>query len=339
MPVKANKRVVAAAKRQQASSEEGGIQADWLQKRMGKGAPQPVTSDAETASTSSEPGSRSRSSSPSADVHTHRLAHRSEALSGAACCRLPPGLSLDSCLGASSPLKMSTPPAPPVFVDWEEELTNCKEVPDEDDDEVSGLSPLDTALMQAVAVGDAEKCRQLVAAGADVNLTTSGGKPLLFYALMRAKDGAVIKILLSAEASVHGTDVCGNRVLHLWARAKRARDELLEVGEALICAGAELDVQRRDGLTPMHLLAAGHNNHRDWLDFHKAALLVRHGAKTGVVAPCGRAPLDMIQKNQRAATARFLRLLRAYQGCTVELPRCNQKPCPWCNDEGHIFSL
>lgn len=226
--------------------------------------------------------------------------------------------------------KAKAAPAPEPVV--EEPPSKRLDQEDEGNDEidVSNLSPADAALMQAVAICDTEGVEKAVAAGGNVDLTTSGGKPLIFYALMRAKDAGIVKILLKAGASVHHADVVGNRVMHLWARAKRARDDLLEVGEALIEAGADLDAQRKDGMTAIHLLAGGHNTHRDWLDFHKATLLVRHGAAPDVVAPCGRQPVDMLKPNQRAATARFQTLLTECAGYCTALPTCNQPACRWC---------
>lgn len=192
-------------------------------------------------------------------------------------------------------------------------------------------TPLDAELAQAIGRSDAASCARCVAQGANIHLEAAGGKPLLFYAVMRTKSLDIVELLIDRAAAVDHKDDFGNQVLHLWARATRARDELLNLGRCLIRCGAAVDAERQDGMTPLHLLVAGHNSHRGWLDFHKALLLVRHGARIDARAPCGRIPLDMLRQNQRVATGRFFDLLRNPRPCLESLPDCGKEGCAWCD--------
>jgi hypothetical protein len=192
------------------------------------------------------------------------------------------------------------------------------------------MRPIDVQLMQAVQDSDYESVCDCLTKGADVHLMTTGQKPLIFFAIMRSKNAQITINLLRAKARTDLVDETGNTLIHLWARATRARDDLLTMGEELIRHGVDLDAQRDDGLGALHLLVAGNNKHCGWLDYHKAALLVRHGACTQLRAVDGSSPLELLKPNAKQATVAFTELLCRGQGKLCDLPTCECSGCIWC---------
>lgn len=218
--------------------------------------------------------------------------------------------------------------APPCAIAADEDPDQCDDTMD-----ISSLGPLEKGLFEAVNNDNVNLAMLFIAKGADVNMITTGCKHLLFFAIMKVRDPEIINLLLRAGADVHYTDATGNRVMHFWARAARARNELLTIGEALVMAGAAVNVQRHtDGMTPLHLAAVGHNGRRGWLDFHKAACLVRWGASTQLKTWQGQLPLHLVNVNQRAATQRLCERLMhdGIIAAKFAQPTCNQAGCRWC---------
>lgn len=190
-------------------------------------------------------------------------------------------------------------------------------------------STLNEQLFAAITQSDVKATRDLVRI-ADVNMCTSGGMHILFYALMKVSEPEIIQLLISAGADVHHTDANGNRALHHWARAVRARKGLLDIGLALAQAGADVNAQRSsDGISPLHLVVIGHNNRRGWLDFHKAAFLVKRGAMTNLETQRGQLPSNLLKYDRRSATLSLVQLLTA--GHAKTLPHCSGEACRWCS--------
>lgn len=201
----------------------------------------------------------------------------------------------------------------------------------------SALRFLDQEFARGIAEGDARHCRQCIDSGANVNSMTDRATPLLFYALMRAKDAEIVTMLLGAGASVHQTDGTGHSILHIWARSSAATEAMLEIGEALIRADADIDAQRPDGSTALHLLAGARRHRGDWAGFHKARLLLRHGASSGLANSSGMLPIEMLKNEMRGTTMRFQELLGTAHGGRATFPVCPREQCSWCCNERTLY--
>ncbi|XP_045616246.2 uncharacterized protein [Procambarus clarkii] len=111
---------------------------------------------------------------------------------------------------------------------------------------------LNKSLGKAVCSHDADKARSLLKLGADPNVSC-GHSPALLRA---AKDGAlyVLQALLAAGADVDVRSELGNSPLHVAARAGYS-----EVAVQLVQSGAFVDAINRSGVTPLQMaLAHGH---------------------------------------------------------------------------------
>ena len=107
----------------------------------------------------------------------------------------------------------------------------------------------DTPLWLATSGGHSEAATLLLESGADPNLATGWGIPVLLGAAVAPGEPTeVVTVLLEHGADPRGTDPGGNTALHL-AAAHRA----LDVAELLLDHGANVDAQALNGLTPLHL--------------------------------------------------------------------------------------
>jgi len=197
-------------------------------------------------------------------------------------------------------------------------------------------------LFDAVTRNDLEALSGLLAAGADINETTERGSHILFRAVIKAQSLDVVELLLEARADVRASDMKGNTVMHFWARATVGRNHLVDIGAALVKAGANIDSQRTtDGMSPLHHVAIGHNNRRGWLDFHKAVFLIRSGANVGILTQRGQTPLALLQQDSRTATRKLTHLLSSFltqpgvgppnhQIALGLWPHCEHPGCGWC---------
>lgn len=117
----------------------------------------------------------------------------------------------------------------------------------------------DTALhLAADRVQSAQILAALLAGGADVNASDSAGRKPLQRAAVGA-GLAEIDILLKAGASVEDSDFSGNTALHVVSKNKTS--EFL-IAQRLIAAGADVDVNRDDDVTPL-IAAAYYTNNPD----------------------------------------------------------------------------
>jgi len=204
----------------------------------------------------------------------------------------------------------------------------------EDDDEENNGQFASQAeeLFDIVSRNDLPALDKMLRDGVDVNECTAKGSHVLFRAVIKARELDMVLMLLRAGADAHSTDDKGNQVMHFWARATVGRNHLLEMGQALLMAGAEINAQRlNDGMSPLHHVVVGHNNRRGWLDFHKALMLVRHGASIHLRTCVGQLPLSLIAVDGRAATKKLMQLLQygIPEGST-DWPRCDHVGCAWC---------
>lgn len=123
-----------------------------------------------------------------------------------------------------------------------------------------------SALAKATLAGQAEAVSALLAAGADVNL--AGGMMRLPPLQLAAGAGRseIVPLLLAAGADVTAMDVDGNTPLH-----KAADSGATDVVEMLLDAGADIDARNAKGYPP--IVFAGAAEHFDVVD-----LLVARGA-------------------------------------------------------------
>jgi hypothetical protein len=186
-------------------------------------------------------------------------------------------------------------------------------------------------LFEAVTRNDVKAISELLQAGADINSFTEHGSHIIFRAVIKAQDATMVRFLIEGKADVQAMDPKGNSVMHFWARATVGRNHLLEIGEALVQAGARVDAQRiADGMSPLHHVAIGHNNRRGWLDFHKALFLLRHGASIDILTHRGQRPLDLLTKDGRTSTKKMVPLLQ-FGINSMSYPRCEHPGCLWCS--------
>jgi len=110
--------------------------------------------------------------------------------------------------------------------------------------------------------------------------------------------------------------------MHLWARATGAGESLAVMGQLLIEANADVNVQRyADGMTPLHHVAAGYNRRRSKLDLHKAVFLLRNGSNPRYQDASGATPVELVYNFQ--LKSRFLHCLAA---CPA-----GRADCEWCH--------
>jgi len=191
-------------------------------------------------------------------------------------------------------------------------------------------------LFEAVTTADYEVARMLLMAGADPNLPTDRGARVLYQAIIKAKDASIVKLLLAYGSDTQAADALGYEAMHHWARAvgRGGAPHLLEIGEMLAAAGANLNAKRKhDGMTPLHHVAVRHNRRRGWMEFHKALLLVRLGANPLATMHNNLMPSHLILPNARLATRRLAelltnRLVKSSDG--VSWPTCGDPKCAWC---------
>jgi len=187
-------------------------------------------------------------------------------------------------------------------------------------------------LFDIVSRNDIPALRSMLNDQVDVNECTAKGSHVLFRAVIKAREIDMVHLLLRAGADARCKDDKGNQVMHFWARATVGRNHLLDMGRSLLMSGADINAQRfNDGMSPLHHVVVGHNNRRGWLDFHKALMLVRHGANIGLRTHVGQLPLSLVSVDGRAATKKLMQLLQCgIQDGRNDWPRCDHIGCTWC---------
>ena len=156
------------------------------------------------------------------------------------------------------------------------------------------------ALRRAVFNEDTESVRQLISAGADVNVAGAGGiTPLHWAASMHwaASNGQaeIIRMLISAGADVHAKDDGGDTALH-----GSAMVEHTEAVRLLISAGADVNVAGELGYTPLHWAAS--NGQTEII-----RMLMSAGADVHAKDDEGDTPLDVaIYKGHTEAIRAFV---------------------------------
>jgi ankyrin repeat protein len=148
----------------------------------------------------------------------------------------------------------------------------------------------ETALMLAIKTGDLPIVRMLIQAGANVNTVEKEQHqtPLMYAAAAKKNAGEMVKLLLSNGADVKPRALAYDWPSHfteeprvqyhpfggLTALLYAARDGCYDCVEALIAAGAEVNLPTPEGVTPLMIALDNDNN-------DVAKLLLDHGASPG----------------------------------------------------------
>ena len=136
------------------------------------------------------------------------------------------------------------------------------------------------ALFQALP--DATTFKALLEGGADPNVRTSDGRPLLVQAV-RDKNQVAVELLLSHQADVNAADSDG------WTPLDYATaDGLKAIVELLLKAGATVNARNPSGETPLHIAVRGGQR-------ELAELLLAHKADPNVRNNAGQTPLALAQ--------------------------------------------
>jgi ankyrin repeat protein len=160
-----------------------------------------------------------------------------------------------------------------------------------------------TALMRAIKRGELPVVEMLVKAGANVNATETfhHQTPLMWAAAAQKNAGEMVKLLLSKDANVKPRSLYSDwpsqitseprgqyrPVGGLTAMLYATRDGCYDCVEALIAAGADLNLPTPEGVTP--LMLAVDNDHND-----VAKLLLDRGANPRVWDWWGRTALYIV---------------------------------------------
>jgi ankyrin repeat protein/N-acetylneuraminic acid mutarotase len=132
------------------------------------------------------------------------------------------------------------------------------------------------------ALPDAPTLKRLLEGGADPNVRTSDGTPLLVQAV-RDKNQVAVELLLSHKADVNAADSDG------WTPLDYAvADGLKAIVELLLKAGATVNARNPSGDTPLHIALRGGQR-------ELAELLLAHKADPNVRNNAGEAPLALAQ--------------------------------------------
>ncbi len=156
---------------------------------------------------------------------------------------------------------------------------------------VEGANPDgETALMLAIKAGDLPIVRMLIQARANVNTIEKEQHqtPLMYAAAAKKNAGEMVKLLLSKGADVKPRELAYDWPSHfseeprvqyhpfggLTALLYAARDGCYDCVEALIAAGADVNLPTPEGVTPLMIALDNDNN-------DVAKLLLDHGANPG----------------------------------------------------------
>ena len=162
-----------------------------------------------------------------------------------------------------------------------------------------GFAPLHRAVMDE----NAPQVQSLIKAGARVDVQDKNGDTSLLWAA-RLSNLVIAKMLIAAikaKTDLNIGNKNGDTALH-----EAMNRENLEIMEALIGAGADVDVANAQGFTPLHWAVA------EWINsLEIAEMLLKEGADVNAVSKDGRTPLDMTKSEDNEA---MITMLRRYNG-------------------------
>jgi ankyrin repeat protein len=173
-----------------------------------------------------------------------------------------------------------------------------------------GYSPLHLAAMN----GHEPVIKYLIANGADLNATSTGGTPLhlairwegaTFHWLWGSDYGhkfrnhKIAKSLISEGADLNMTQGGGQTILY-----KNITDISADFLEYLVANGADVNMKNAKGFTPLHRAVASRSPSPKKIEF-----LISHGAKVNARTKAGTTPLDWVIENKKISD-----LLRKHGG-------------------------
>lgn len=172
------------------------------------------------------------------------------------------------------------------------------------------MSSLNTQLFEAVRKGNAQRCLDLLACGADVNAKGNGHwSPLLEAA--RYNQAAICQLLLEHGASVDRADAYQNSALH-WAAANDCAPTCL----VLLAHGANGHAGGEAGVRPLHMAAS--------MGSLLACLaLLEHGVDPLIKDDKGQSAADTATANKKDACAGAIQSFICAQAARTALAEIN----------------
>jgi ankyrin repeat protein len=150
-----------------------------------------------------------------------------------------------------------------------------------------GETPSVEPLIEAIRAGQLREVRRLLEDGADPNVTTEGGTPVIVFSALHGLDN-IATALIEAQADVNAKNKAGASAL-----AYAAEFGHNDIVKALLDAGADVNVTDTVGWTPLIYAAMGGNA-------TAAAALVEAGADVNAAGFFGRTAAQVAES--RGAT-------------------------------------
>ena len=184
-------------------------------------------------------------------------------------------------------------------------------------------NPTSPALHTAVALGQMEEVRTLIAAGKSVNEPdpVNGWKPLHYAACFNQAEAA--KYLLDCKASVNlGTGSAHILPIHIAAISES--DEVLQL---LLLRGASRDAETSGGATALHFSAG-------CFDLDGVLLMLANGARADIKGTDGATVFAYVEDGFQAALKTHREGHELLAPKPVQMPNVVGQPCARCDGSG-----
>jgi ankyrin repeat protein len=165
----------------------------------------------------------------------------------------------------------------------------------------SAKAKKEAEFVQAVCMGDTDKVKQLLAAGADVNAKDRDGRAPLYQACRVMMGQRSIEMLLAAGADVDARDKAGKTPLYAAAESGAGQDVIKQ----LLAHNASPNMADNEGYTSLHAACMG-NGQPEII-----RLLVGGGAKVDAKDHEGWTPLHHAAQRGRVEAVSVLLELKA----------------------------
>lgn len=178
---------------------------------------------------------------------------------------------------------------------------------------------LDEDLCWAVSVGNSDKIKALLNAGANVNSVNSDGDSVLITACYREHLCALDVILNEYPDVTYKSPKTGRTALH--ALAKSNDPYFRAYARNLVARGMDVNAEDNDGCTPLHL-AVRHNS------TVMTEMLIAAGADSAKKDKAGHSPYSLAQNFSPRKAEAYLQLLRVDVAPVPEMLRGDVAPTP-----------